>query len=375
MIQSKNIIGKNFSLDFNGTLPAGMTSALTGSTTVTNKTKSVEYAGGSGSNTNFTQYIQVTQYAYGDNILYRLIFKPVVAGAITLLINSIGNTVYYARVNTSTGAITTGSSGDQNTSSSISFTNNVDLLLLEVTWSRDSQNFTSKITNIRNGLSSESATTTGVSITPPRVANARVCFHSGTTEIFNISCFNFLSKNNKVLFLGDSNTYNITTTIADRFVTRAQRDSNEDVDCLAWSGSTTAQLILLQNDIISTKAEYVYIMIGTNDLNGGVLLSTYSANIDTLINAITGYGGKVVLLSIMPNNQPNFAQIPTWNSTLSGKANGTTIFYVDCYTTMDNGSGHLQAGYTTDGVHLSTAGYNNLWTVCLYPSLRNYIQI
>lgn len=237
------------------------------------------------------------------------------------------------------------------------------------------QNFTSKITNIRNGLTSESVTTTGVSTTPPMVANARVCFHSGTTEIFNISCFNFLSKNNKVLFLGDSNTYNISTGIVDRFVTRAQRESSEDVDCLAWAGATTAQLLLLQSNIVSSKADFVYIMIGTNDLNTGVSLSTYSANIDTLISVITGYGGKVVLLSIMPNNQSNFAQIPAWNSTLSSKANGTTIFYVDCYTTMNNGSGNLQAGYTTEGVHLSTAGYNNLWTVCIYPSLRNFIKI
>lgn len=375
MIQSKQVIGNRYSLDFNGSLPSGMTSNLTASTTVTNNTKSVTYTGGSGSNTNFTENIQVTQLTYGDNIIYRLLLKPISAGFISLLIRGIDGTNYYTRVNTSTGAITTGSAADQNTSSSISFTNNADLLLLEITWNRDLNNFTSKIINIQSGVITESSSTTGVSTQPPRIANLRICFHSGTTEVFNVSCFNFLSKRNQVLFLGDSNTYNISTGIIDRFVTRAQRQSSADVDCLAFSGATSNDLISLSGNILDAKSEYVYIMIGTNDLNTGISLGTYSTNIDTLISTITSCGGKVVLLSIMPNNQSNFAQIPTWNSTLSGKANGTTVFYVDCYTTMNNGSGNLQAGYTTDGVHLSTAGYNNLWTVCIYPSLRNYIQI
>ena len=374
-INQQSIVGELGKKVFAGSLPSGVTETLTGSTVATNNAISRRYTGGSGGATNFSEYI-----SYNDiwNISSRfekvLIFKPVATGSgVSLYIGrGGGGTVCYARFNYATGILTYGTgTTDAASTSALPFTFDSELLYIRLVCNRaDANMWTATVGNF-NGVS-VSVSAGGAD---PVFAMTSVCFHGGTTDIFQIAEDNFIAKTADILGIGDSIMYGFPNSDAGAWFELARRRTPNILDKIGSIGARSADIVTYLPQIIKMTPKRVFLNIGTNDqYYGSVTLSAYLANIDLITNALTGIGCQVTLISILPNNGTNSATIPTWNTALAAKANGTTITYVDIYTGMDNGSGNLAPANTSDGVHLTAAGNIAVYNLLL-PEFRKTIQI
>jgi len=374
-VSQNAIVGNLGNKVFAGSLPSGVTETLTGSTVATNNTISRRYTGGSGGTTNFSEY-----FSYNDiwNISTRfekvLIFKPVATGSgVSLYIGrGGGGTVCYARFNYATGILTYGTgTTDAVSTSALPFTFDAELLYIKLTCNRDAGNLWTATVGNFNGVS----VSTSAGGADPVFAMTSVCFHGGTTDIFQVVENNFIAKGADILGIGDSIMYGFPNANSGAWFEQARQKTPNILDKVGSIGATSANIVTYLPQIIKMAPKRVFLNIGTNDqYYGSVTLSTYLANIDLITSALNGIGCQVTLISILPNNGANKATIPTWNTALAAKANGTTITYVDVYTGMNDGTGSLVPAYTTDGIHLTGTGNTFFYTTML-PTFRLYIKI
>lgn len=134
------------------------------------------------------------------------------------------------------------------------------------------------------------------------------------------------------------------------------------------SGQTTPQMLLrFRADVIALDPAVVVILAGTNDIAGNTGPATNEMiqdNLASMAELAAENEIRVVLSSILPADrypwqpevEPAF-RIFAINRWLERYAEENDHIYVDYYSAMVNDQGGMEERLTTDGVHVSKAGY------------------
>lgn len=173
------------------------------------------------------------------------------------------------------------------------------------------------------------------------------------------------------LFIGDSRTVGIrdygSLGNAD-FFCREGLSTNEAKNSSASSGDGD-----LGNMLSSGKYKKIYIMLGINEI-GNDYDSTFANYRALLENVRAKAPDAVVYLQAnmhvtydAQTSSINNERINELNRRISSLADNSKVFYIDINPVFDDKDGNLEAGYTSDGVHVLGAIYQN-WSewYCLY---------
>jgi lysophospholipase L1-like esterase len=164
----------------------------------------------------------------------------------------------------------------------------------------------------------------------------------------------------QVVFLGDSLTEGWPGASAGLF---ARGGVNRGI-----GGEVTRQMRQrFATDVIALSPRVVHIMAGTNDIagnDGQTRASRIRDNITAMAKQAKAAGIAVVLASTPPAASFPWApdvrpveRIRSLNAWMKVHAERNGYVYADYWSVLATPEGGLKADYTTDGVHLSAAGY------------------
>ncbi|MDF5738683.1 MULTISPECIES: SGNH/GDSL hydrolase family protein [unclassified Nostoc] len=138
------------------------------------------------------------------------------------------------------------------------------------------------------------------------------------------------------------------------------------------SGETSNGLLKRLNIFDRTQPEVIFVMIGINDLIGGMSDRVILDNQGQIINYLRKVHptAQIVVQSILPHG----AEEATWkgreklllvansriselNQQLQSISTKKGVKYLDLYPLFTNKEGNLRREFTTDGLHLSPEGY------------------
>lgn len=154
------------------------------------------------------------------------------------------------------------------------------------------------------------------------------------------------------------------------------------------SGETTYGLLLRLKLFDPTQPETIFVMVGINDLVKDVRRVTIIENQREIVRHLKTAHPKarIVMQSILPHGgsrlaqQPRTPTTPIWvdrfsklsnreiqqlNQRLQQVAKEENVVFLDLFPHFLDGKGNLQVALTTDGLHLSRAGYE-VWRSRLY---------
>ena len=142
--------------------------------------------------------------------------------------------------------------------------------------------------------------------------------------------------------------------------------------------------LLLDNldaHLYGDAVDQIVILIGTNDIGKDIPMSQTLTNLESVIQTISrDYPlSQIKLVSILPVNEgEDFKQtvyirtnekIKAWNQAYQDLASAyMQVEFVPVFENLLDQEGQLKADYTTDGLHLSVAGYQALSSI-----LKKYI--
>ena len=142
--------------------------------------------------------------------------------------------------------------------------------------------------------------------------------------------------------------------------------------------------LLLDNldaHLYGDAVDQIVLLIGTNDIGRDIPLNEALDNLERVIQSIArDYPlSQIKLLSILPVNEgEEYKQtvyirtnekIREWNQAYEALASAyMQVDFVPIYDSLTDSKGQLQSAYTTDGLHLSVAGYQ-----ALSDALKTYL--
>lgn len=140
------------------------------------------------------------------------------------------------------------------------------------------------------------------------------------------------------------------------------------------SSNRTSHVLGRIRRIAEAKPAKIFIEIGTNDIQAGVLIDSIIKNYQGIIRYIksTSPNTGIYALSVFPvSMQYGWANdtIRSFNTTLQGLCDYEGINYLDIFSGLEN-HGLLDSAYTADGIHLNRKGYN-VWIERVRPFLGN----
>lgn len=167
-----------------------------------------------------------------------------------------------------------------------------------------------------------------------------------------------------IVFFGDSITegYKVEEFFPDTFVVNSGVGGNK----------TTHLLERIESAVYVYNPSKVFILIGINDLNGGVSEEEILNNIQKIINGIriNRKYAEIYVESIYPINtdmlnKVNFGfrkeitneKIKEVNKKIESICKENNINYIDVYDSLLDGNGNLKEAYTKEGLHLTDLGY------------------
>ena len=169
---------------------------------------------------------------------------------------------------------------------------------------------------------------------------------------------NLPQSNNAIYFLGDSLTDGCEWN---------ELLSNSKIKNRGISGDTTEGVLTRINQIIKSKPQKIFIMIGINDLLNNIEINKILDNYQKIIANIRQGSPKtkIYIESVLPINfeidktkRPiNNQNISDFNNNLKNFADNSNIFYIDLYSKFLNSANQLDEKYTLDGIHLNGQGY------------------
>ena len=148
------------------------------------------------------------------------------------------------------------------------------------------------------------------------------------------------------------------------------------------SGENTTQILrrLKYRDFAQTKPTRIYVMAGVNDLRQGASDQTILATHRQIMRQLQrDYPqSQIIVQSILPTR---FASIPDrrlryLNQQLEIITAQERVSFLNLYNVFLNQEGQLRRELTTDGIHLSMAGYD-LWSWAINQpefELRNHVE-
>ena len=142
--------------------------------------------------------------------------------------------------------------------------------------------------------------------------------------------------------------------------------------------------LLLENldaHLYGDAVDQIVLLIGTNDIGKDIPINEALDNLERVIQSIArDYPlSQIKLLSILPVNEgEKYKQtvyirtnekIREWNQAYEALASAyMQVDFVSIYDSLTDSEGQLQSAYTTDGLHLSVAGYQ-----ALSEALKEYL--
>lgn len=172
------------------------------------------------------------------------------------------------------------------------------------------------------------------------------------------------NRQNTILFLGDSLTYNYK--INEFF--EGYKTFNSGI-----SGNKTTDILNdLENRVYKYNSTKVFLLIGINDLKNGISNDEVLNNIEIIIKKIKENSKDTIIYveslypisdekdkknikKIVPKTDNN--EIKETNKKLNKLCKKYNIKYINVYDKLLNDKGSLKKDYTTDGLHLNDLGY------------------
>lgn len=130
------------------------------------------------------------------------------------------------------------------------------------------------------------------------------------------------------------------------------------------SGETTTHMLGRLHYFANTRPQTIHLMAGINDLKSGVPEAQVIDNFYQMMARLKQQHpqARVVVYSILPTRlrEVSSDRIQRVNQRLAALAMHQGVTYVDLYPSFSDSQGLLRVDLTTDGLHLSSQGYN-LW--------------
>lgn len=119
-------------------------------------------------------------------------------------------------------------------------------------------------------------------------------------------------------------------------------------------------------------AERVFLLAGVNNISRGNYEKTIEREYEQLLTKLLNMDVEVYVQTIMPVREPskvNNERIRKANEIIAVLAKKYDFHLIDTYSVMVDDDGKLKEEYSRDGVHLTSAGYEQ-W----YAELREYFE-
>jgi lysophospholipase L1-like esterase len=174
----------------------------------------------------------------------------------------------------------------------------------------------------------------------------------------------------RILLIGDS----ITEGFAPKTLLPEFRIINKGI-----SGNNSGDLLKrLKRDVISHHPDYVFVLIGTNDLAQGFTNEEIITNIEIILQTMVQslVNSTVFITSILPtrNNDPRpNKRISVLNSRLKNIAEKLRVEYLALDVLFRDNEGALRSDLTEDGLHLNNKAYE-IWADFLRTHLKNFLN-
>ncbi len=137
------------------------------------------------------------------------------------------------------------------------------------------------------------------------------------------------------------------------------------------SGETTRGILARAGDSERAQLRMIYIMAGVNDIKSGISDREIIRNLSQTIQRLRDRNpnAQIVLQSILPtrSRQIQNDRIAHLNRSLLMMAEGLGVHYLDVHQYFTASDDYLRSDLTTDGIHLSEAGYA-VWQSALEAS-------
>ena len=163
----------------------------------------------------------------------------------------------------------------------------------------------------------------------------------------------------QIVFLGDSITEGFSVN---DFLTSDLVLYNRGI-----GGDTTGGILnRLETNVLAIEPKIIVMLIGINDIHGGIDVSKIAENIDMILATIKAAlpDCLVYIESIYPTNGSTYPTlIDYWEEILQCNLNLQTLCleygytYINIYPLLLDGS-QLNPDYSGDGLHLNAAGYD-----------------
>ena len=139
------------------------------------------------------------------------------------------------------------------------------------------------------------------------------------------------------------------------------------------SGETTSQVLSRLPYFSQTRPQTIHIMAGINDLKNGARDAQVLDNFQRMLSRLHQQHpqAEIVIYSILPTRWDNLPsdRIGHLNQALGHLARYHGARFVDLQPSFTDGQGQLRRELTTDGLHLTIAGYD-LWRTALVSYSR-----
>lgn len=160
----------------------------------------------------------------------------------------------------------------------------------------------------------------------------------------------------EIIFLGDS----LTDLCEWSEVFR-----NEEIKNRGICGDTTEGILNRISNIIESKPQKLFLMIGINDLNQGVSVEDVANNYQVILETLKTQSPEttVFIQSLLPINNQIINQdiinqkIVNLNAKLKELTEALSFKYINLFSAFLDKNNHLDIQYTSDGVHLNGKGY------------------
>ena len=127
------------------------------------------------------------------------------------------------------------------------------------------------------------------------------------------------------------------------------------------SGENSAQVLRRLQNLDSTRPDNIYVMVGVNDLRQGATDATIFNNTKSIVRRLRQNHpqSQIVVQSILPTNSQSFSnqRIQNLNRQIMAMVQKEGANYLNLYPLFLDGENKMRKELTTDGIHLSTQGY------------------
>ena len=198
---------------------------------------------------------------------------------------------------------------------------------------------------------------------------------------YNQKCSTFAEENldclkGQIVFLGDSITdgYPLKDYYSDLPLEVYNRGIGGD--------STGGVIKRLEVSVFDIAPSKIVLLIGINDINGGVSTETLIKNYDKILSLIKEKlpDTEIYCMSILPLNKDveayttidvdkSHKKIGEINQKIANLATKYSYEFVDMHDDFTDENGYLSKNLSIDGIHLSADGYA-LWTEKVKPILK-----